>query len=60
MTVKQEAKAMIDRMPDDATFDDVHYQLYLLEKLRRSDEAIAAGKYISQDEVERTVESWLC
>jgi predicted transcriptional regulator len=57
-SVKQEARAMLERLSDSATFDDVHYQLYLLEKLRRSDQAIAEGKVYTQDEVERAVESW--
>lgn len=57
-TIKAETKALIERLPDDVTFDDVHYQLYLLEKIRRSNEAIAAGKFYTHDEVERLVETW--
>lgn len=58
-TVKAEARAMIENLPDDVTFDDIQYQLYELEKLQKSDEAIAQGRFYTQDEVEKLVETWI-
>lgn len=58
-TVKAEAKAMIENLPDDATFDDIQYRLYELEKLRQGQQAIAEGRFYTQAEVERMVEGWI-
>ncbi|MEO8725983.1 MAG: hypothetical protein ABI383_07630 [Acidobacteriaceae bacterium] len=58
-TVKAEARAMIDNLPDDATIDDIQYHLYELEKLRQGSQAIAEGRFYTQDEVERMVEGWI-
>jgi hypothetical protein len=29
MTVKEEARRLIDRLPDEATWDDVEYEIYV-------------------------------
>lgn len=58
-TVKAEAKALIDSLPDDVTFDDIQYRLYELEKLRQGQQAIAEACFYAQDEVERMVEGWI-
>lgn len=32
---KEQAKALLQRLPDDCTFDDIHYHLYVVEKIQR-------------------------
>lgn len=50
---------MIDSLSDDATFDDIHDQIYFLKKIREGEQAIAEGRFYTQDEVERMVEGWI-
>lgn len=34
-TAKQEIEAMVRALPEDATFEEVQYRLYVLEKIHR-------------------------
>jgi hypothetical protein len=57
-TLKQEALESIRRLPEDADIDEIMYRLYLIDKLRKSREAIAQGKVISQDDLKREIDQW--
>jgi hypothetical protein len=52
-TLKQEALESIQRLPEDADIDEIMYRLYVIDKLRKSREAVAQGKVISQDYLKR-------
>ena len=58
-TVKLEAENIIRNLPDDISFDDIQYHLFVADKLRKSREQIQEGKVITQDEVEKRLEKWL-
>jgi len=53
MTVKEQVRRMIDQMPDECSMEDVQYQLYLIEKVRRGLKSIDEGKGISHDHVRK-------
>ncbi len=57
-TPKEEAEALLQRLPDDCTFEDIQYHLYVLEKIRRGLEDIEAGRVVSHDEVVREFQQW--
>ena len=57
--IKRQVREMLDQLPDDCTVEDVQYQLYLIEKINRSEEALKRDGGISHDEVKRRVASWL-
>ena len=57
-TPKQEVEALLQRLPDDCTFEDIQYHLYVLEKIRRGLEDIEAGRVVPHDEVVREFERW--
>jgi hypothetical protein len=50
---KEEAKAMIDHLPDQATFSDIMYELYVRQKIENGLEAASQGRVLSQEEVRR-------
>jgi hypothetical protein len=52
-TVKQEVSEFLKRLPDDCTFEDVQYHLYVLEKVRRSEERAEKEGALPQRELER-------
>jgi hypothetical protein len=56
--VKQQAIEVIESLPDDCSFDDIHYHLYVREKVQRGLTAIGEGRLISQEEAERRVTEW--
>lgn len=57
-TLKQEALESIQRLPEDADIDEIMYRLYVLDKLRKSREAIERGQVISHDDLKRDINQW--
>lgn len=52
-TAKDEVKALLDKLPNDCTFEDVQYHLYVVEKIHRGIERAKSEGALTQDEVER-------
>jgi hypothetical protein len=57
-TLKQEALESLQRLPDDVDIDEIMYRLYVIDKLRKSREAVAEGEVISHDDLMREIEQW--
>ena len=57
--VKEDAIKLIQSLPDDCTLEDIHYHLYVRQKVDRGREAIAEGRVVSQEEAERRVGEWV-
>lgn len=57
-TVKEEVKALLDKLPDDCSLEDVQYHLYVVEKIHRGIERAGKEGVLSQDEVERKLDKW--
>jgi len=55
---KQDALDAIGKLPDDADFDEIMYRLYVLDKIRKGQEAAEQGRTISQEELKREIQSW--
>ncbi len=47
-TAKAQAETLLQRLPDDCTYDDIHYHLYVIEKIRRGLESADQEGTISQ------------
>ena len=56
---KAEARKIIDALPDDVTYEDIHYHLYVREKIERGLRAIDAGQHVSQEQAEQQLREWL-
>lgn len=50
---KHEAKKLIDALPDQATWDDIMYELYVKKKLEKALEEAAAGDVVSHESAKR-------
>lgn len=57
-TAKDEVKAILDKLPDDCSLEDVQYHLYVVEKIHRGIERAEKEGTISQDEAERNFSKW--
>lgn len=53
ITVREEAEKLIHDLPDDATWDDLMYKIYVRQKIEQGLKDEEAGKLVSQEEVER-------
>lgn len=57
-TAKDEIQSLLQKLPDDCTFEDVQYHLYVVEKIRRRIERAEREGVVSQEEVERRLAKW--
>ena len=57
-TAKDEVKALLDKLPEDCSLEDVQYHLYVVEKIHRGIERAEKEGVLSQDEVERKLGKW--
>lgn len=51
--VKEEALKLIDGLPEEASWEDVIYQMYVRKKIEKGIEAADQGRVVSHDEVKR-------
>jgi predicted transcriptional regulator len=58
-TPKQEIRQLLDALPDDATWEDVQYSIYVRERIERGRREAEEGKVLDQEEVEARMERWL-
>lgn len=58
-TAKQEVQNLIDHLPDDSTLEDIHYHLYVLEKIRRGRDDIRNGHHFTTEQVKERLSKWL-
>jgi hypothetical protein len=56
---KQEALQLIQELPDDATLDDIIYELDVVRRIERGLEDVAAGRAVSHEEAMREVAEWI-
>ena len=60
MQVKQSVQALLDRLPDDCSLDDVQYRLYVLQSIEHGQADAKVGRTISHQEVARELrKKWL-
>jgi hypothetical protein len=59
MTAKQEAQTLLEKLPDNCSFEDIQYHLYVLEKVRRGLEDASEHGTVSQDDAEARLSKWL-
>ncbi|MGO8731566.1 MAG: hypothetical protein ACLQGT_04300 [Terracidiphilus sp.] len=52
-SAKDEVRRILEQIPDNASFEDIQYHIYVREKIDRGLEDVEQGRVISQDEVER-------
>ncbi len=58
-TAKQAVRKMLDQLPDDASYEDIQYHIYVREKIEDGLKDIEEGRVLSQEEVERRMSKWL-
>jgi predicted transcriptional regulator len=51
--LKEEARRLIDRLPDDATWDDLMYEIYVRQKIEAGLKAADEGRLVSHEEVRK-------
>ncbi len=55
---KDEVRRILDQIPDDVSYEDIQYHIYVREKVERGLEDVEQGRVVSQEEVERRMSKW--
>lgn len=57
-TLKEEVIRIVSKMPDTATIEDSMYELYVIDKIRKSIKAADEGETISTEDLKREIKEW--
>lgn len=57
-TLKHDALEMISKLPESANIDDIMYELYVIDKVRKGKEAAERGETVSVEELREETKSW--
>lgn len=58
-TAKQEVEQLLGHLPDDSTPEDIQYHLYVLEKIRRGQADVEAGRTLTHEQARERMQRWL-
>lgn len=58
-SVKQQARQLVEKLPDDVTWDQFLYRVYMYANVMQGLEEIRAGKGIPNDQVMKEMDEWL-
>jgi predicted transcriptional regulator len=58
-SAKEEVRRILELIPDNASFEDIQYHIYVREKIERGLEDVQNGKLLSQEEVEQRMRQWI-
>lgn len=56
--LKQEAIRVISKLPETSSLDDIMYELYVVDKVKKGREAVERGETISIEDLKREMQSW--
>jgi predicted transcriptional regulator len=56
---KEEVIHILERLPDDASLDDIQYHIYVRQKIDHGLEDLEAGRTLSEDEFDQRMAKWL-
>jgi 5,10-methylene-tetrahydrofolate dehydrogenase/methenyl tetrahydrofolate cyclohydrolase len=58
LAVKQAALNTINKLPEDADIDEIMYQLYVVDKIQKAQQAIEQQHVLSSEDLKREIDSW--
>jgi predicted transcriptional regulator len=58
-TAKQEVGKLLNNLPEDCTFDDIQYHLYVLQKIDKGLRDAEEGNVYTQEEMEERLGKWI-
>ena len=57
--IKEEAQKMIKNLPDNCTYEDIQYHLYVVEKIQNGLNRAASGDVSSHKDAKDRMSKWL-
>lgn len=57
-SIKKEALKAISTLPDNTPIDEIMYRLYIIDKVRKGQDAIKDGRTITTEELKKQIATW--
>ena len=57
-SAKEAVRRILELIPENASFEDIQYHIYVREKIERGLEDVKNGKLLTQEEVEQRMRQW--
>lgn len=58
-SAKEAATAMLESVPDDASFEDIQYRLHVLEQVEEGLKSLDVEGPVSHDDAKKQLAAWL-
>jgi len=55
---KDEVRRLLDVLPDEASYEDIQYHIYVQQKIDRGIAASDRGDFMSDEEIEQRIPRW--
>nr|VFJ64093.1 MAG: hypothetical protein BECKDK2373C_GA0170839_11149 [Candidatus Kentron sp. DK] len=59
LQAKQEVHQLLDRLPENISFDDIQYHIYVRQKISQGLDDVEEGHTISAEEFDKRMSGWL-
>lgn len=56
---KQAARRLVDRLDDNASFEDIQYELYVVQQIERGLRDVEEGRTVTHEEARTRLGRWL-
>ncbi len=57
-TAKEEVRKLLDGLPDDSSYEDIQYHIYVREKVERGLKDVEEGRVLTEEEFEHRASKW--
>jgi predicted transcriptional regulator len=58
-TAKEQVQEILERLPDDASLEDIQYHIYVRQKIQQGLDDVESGRTVPHEEVQRRLAKWL-
>jgi hypothetical protein len=58
-TAKEEVEALLSKLPDDCSLEDIQYHLYVIDKVRHGLEVADTQGTMTQEQAEEQLSKWI-
>ncbi len=56
---KEDVQRLLDTLPDDTSFEDIQYRIYVKQAIQRGLDAADRGELVDHDEMEKRMTAWI-
>jgi predicted transcriptional regulator len=58
-TAKNDVRELLEELPDDASYEEIQYRIYVRQKIEKALEGVEQGQVVSHEEAKRRLSKWL-